>query len=241
MIASRVPGRDGDPLDDAGPLRADRVGPRPHRPAGEVPQPVAQEVDQQARLLAGALAVLDVVEPHPEPEDDGLGLPPVDAEGPATAARAGLAGVHSNRMKWGPTIAPLGFPDRVAGVVPAVGNAVAVGVLLQVVHRRGPGPLDLRLLGRDGRGAAGRPPGRRAQTAQRQQPARPREGSFTSVTLLASSVLIRRGSWAWPRPARASAGGGPDPRPARGPPRLRASAPALPSGPCRSWARRASA
>ena len=91
-----------------------------------------------------------MVELDPEPEDDGLGLAAVDAEGPAESGRpAPLLAREPDEM--GTDDSPLGLPDRVAGVVPAVGDAVLVGVALQVIDGRRPGPLDLGFLAADGK------------------------------------------------------------------------------------------
>ena len=61
MIASARAGRNGNSLDDAGPAQAERVGPGPRAPLGTaVLQPIAQEIDQKAWLLAAPFAVLDV-------------------------------------------------------------------------------------------------------------------------------------------------------------------------------------
>ena len=82
---------------------------------------------------------------YPDSQDDGLGLSPVHAESPDNrAGRPRLRAVETDEMRADNPA--LGFPDGVAGVVPTVGNPVAVGIFLQVIHGRRPGPLDLGLL-----------------------------------------------------------------------------------------------
>ncbi len=138
-IARRVSGGIGSRL-------ATRVQVGPTRlPGAEHPsadglelERVAEEVDEQAGLVAEPLAGDDRLLPDPEADDDRLDLPAVDAEGPAGPRRpARLVVLEPEALRLRAADAP--FDDLgVAEVVPAVGDAVAVGVDLEVFERLGP-------------------------------------------------------------------------------------------------------
>ncbi len=96
---------------------------------------------KQARLLAEPLALRDLVEADPQADDDRLGRAAVDAEGaaqPRGAARLARLEPEVVRADDPPLVDEL----DVAGVVPAVGDAVAVGVNLEVLQLGRVGPHD---------------------------------------------------------------------------------------------------
>ena len=110
----------------------------------------------------------DLVEADPEADDDRLGLAAVDAEGPAQPrGPARLADLEPEEVRA--DRAPLGDQLDVAGVVPAVGDAVLVRVGLEVVDRGGRRPLDHGFL-------AEAPRPRRGQQRQHQRHGRDRRG-----------------------------------------------------------------
>src|SRR5262249_5859739 len=131
----RVPGprRDRDALDDPRPSIADPVSPRAQDGPRERAQLAAVELDQQGGLGPAPVAELDFALADPDTQQDRLGLAAVDAEGaadPGGPARGG--GPEAEEVR--PDRAPLGNPGDVAGVVPAVRDAVLVGVGLQIVE-----------------------------------------------------------------------------------------------------------
>ena len=124
------------------------MGPE-HAPA-EMAELRTEKVDHQLRLVAFALAVLDGALPDPEAQYDRLGLAAVDAKGTAQPRRpARVFALESDEVRARCTT--FRHPLGVARVVPAIGQAVVVGVDLEIIDRRRPRALDQLFLCRTGR------------------------------------------------------------------------------------------
>ena len=136
-------GGDGDPLGDAGPAaRPFSFGPGAERAAAGRAELVAEEVDDQAGILAEPFAGLDLVEADPEADDRSPRSCGRRRRRPGSAARAGRASCSRTAGSAGRPRPPRPSSFGVAEVVPAVGDAVLVGVGLEVVERRRRGPDD---------------------------------------------------------------------------------------------------
>ncbi len=143
------PRRDGDPLRDPHPAGAEGAFPRPEDPATQGDEPVAQQFDLEAGVFPHPLADVGRIEPDPAADDQRLGLPAIDAErpaGPGVTARP----VVLEPEEMGADDPSRGLVGAIAEVVPALGDAVAVGVGLEVFERGRTGPNQLLSPGRKG-------------------------------------------------------------------------------------------